>query len=74
MSKEFLDFIKPVYRLFIVFLLINKKFDVISFTNGYTDELVIKIKRVNPGFFFLIIIFHRALGISLQWKTLLKEQ
>lgn len=54
MSEDFLDFIRLVSCLFL-FLLINKEFHVISFTNGYTDELVIKTKKpqVNPGLFYL---------------------
>lgn len=45
MSKDFLNFIRPVIVFFFFLLhLINKEFDVISFTNGYTDELAIKTK------------------------------
>lgn len=45
MSKDFLDFIRPVYLFIYFFLLINKEFNVISYTNGYTDELVIKTNK-----------------------------
>lgn len=54
-----------VYFIIFFLLLINKEFNVISYTNGYTDELVIKTNK-----WILAFIFHRALGISLQWKTL----
>lgn len=37
---------------FFLLHLINKEFDVISFTNGYTDELAIKTKWMNPGLLF----------------------
>lgn len=68
MSEDFLDFIRLVSCLFL-FLLINKEFHVISFTNGYTDELVIKTKKkTSESWLVLFATGHQE--ISLWWKTL----